>query len=653
MSKSPAASRSQDENSRILWLVSLATLIVAGFFVSGGHINVDEGLYHLMLRDFAATGGYALWNGYDEYPSAELALANTPIHQGQLVGSPPQLFAILAAPLYALLGYKALFLINASALVGALWLTVLLARRLFPGRPIGVAAGVIFALSTYAWDYAIAAMPHALSALCVLAAVYFMVRALDGLEHRNSLLCALAADLIAGFSAGIRLDAIFVLPALVVPFLFVIPWRPFHLLATLLGVLPGLAVTAALNLERFGHFNPFSYGPGNSGVLSLTPYLTVAGAGALALAGLWLVTRPRVQPVVRAHIRPLALGLAGLLLLALFVPPLAALGGRLFGGMFQLVVDLRIRDLGLEEPGLTRGPGGGMIYLGGLKKSLLQSCPYLVALAIPAWAMFSRPQHRPAIALLFLVPLTYVGVYGFFAWHGGQGLNLRYFLPILPFTSILTAYAVSELTKDLGFNLDRWSAVVGLVLLAAYALAVFPRPLDLSEQEAVYLSFPLLLSAVLLVLVLLHIAGVTSKLRALQGLTVLLLLAAMFWSRIVTFAYDLPKSYLTREVRVEFARAILPELEQDSLLFVTQADLFFDLFEHPRLRIATPAHDDFQDFEPLAHYHISAGRPVYVWLDPWLRSELEQRRIWPRIRSRSLLRNKHGELIEILSFQDP
>lgn len=652
MQQRPATKPSRDQKSRVLWLVSAATLIVAVFFVSGGHLNVDEGLYHLMLRDFATTGGYSLRTGYDEFPSPELTLSNTPSYQGQLVASAPQLYAVLAAPLYALLGYKALFLINALALIGTLWLTVGLARRLFPDKPIGDAAGVVFALSTYAWDYAFAAMPHALSALFVLAAVFFMIRALDRLEVWTSLLFALASGLIAGFSAGIRLDAIFVLPALVVPFLFVVPWRPGHALATLVGVLPGLAVTGALNQARFGDFNPFSYGPAASGALSLTPYLTVAAIGATVLAGAWLVTRPRIRPLVRANDRPIAVMVVALALCALFVPQISALGGRVLNGLFQLVVDLRVRDLGLEEPGLTRGPGGGMVYLDGLKKSLLQSCPYLVALAIPAWAMFRTPQHRPAIALLFLVPLTYLGVYGFFAWHGGQGLNLRYLLPILPFTSILTGFALHELTKDLDFNLDRWSAVVGLVLLAAYALAVFPRPLDLSEQEAVYLSFPLLLATTLLVLVLLHLSGVNAKHPVLPVLTVLVLCAAMFWSRIITFAYDLPKSYLTREVRVEFARALLPELKRDSLLFVTQADQFFELFEHPRVRIAIPARDDFQDFEPLALYHIAAGRPVYVWLDPWLRSELERHGIWPRIRARALLQNQHGELIEILGFKD-
>ena len=85
------------------------------------------------------------------------------------------------------------------------------------------------------------------------------------------------------------------------------------------------------------------------------------------------------------------------------------------------------------------GRGGGMVYFGALKKSILQGLPYLVILAIPIWTLIRDPRHRLAIAMLFQVPAGYIGFYSYFAWHGGISLNLRYFVPVLPFTSILTA----------------------------------------------------------------------------------------------------------------------------------------------------------------------------------------------------------------------
>lgn len=654
LSGSLTAVKSGEKHHSTLLLVSALTILAALAFTTGGHLNVDEGVYHLMVRDFAASGEFWLRNGYEEFPSAELAFPITPSHDGRLVSQYPLLYPILAAPLYALMGYKALFLINASALVGALWLTVWLARSLFPDKSIGAVAGVIFALSTYAWDYALAAMPHALSVLCVLAAVSFAVLALHRLEQRVSLLYALAAGLVVGLSVGIRLDTVFVLAALIAPFLFRVPWRPLHALAIVLGLLPGLFLMATLNEVRFNQFNPLSYGPGKAGnVASLLPYLALAAVGTSALAAIWFATRPRFQPLLRDNRRLLMWLLVALGGVVILVPQVSALTWRLLDGVFQLVVDFRVRDPGWQEPGLSRAPGGGMVYLGGLKKSLLQSCPYLVSLAIPAWMLWRGPRSRPAIAMLFLVPLSYIGVYGFFAWHGGQGLNLRYFLPTLPFLAILTAYAWRELTDGFTNQWDRWFAIVGLAILAVYAVVALPRRLELSEQETLYLSFPLVLSALLLGLVLLHIAGVSARIHALKKLTVLVLCAALFWPRIVTFAYDLPASYRKREVRAEFAQTLASAMAEDSLIFVSSAGPFFGLFEHPGVRIATPSRDDFEDFEAIARYHMAADRAVYAWLDPTMKADLERRGIWPRLRLRSLLHNDYGELVELLGFEEP
>ena len=286
--------RSQNGSTSALLLVSALTVLIAGFFVSDGHLNIDEGVYHLMVRDYVATGEFSLWTGYETFQTAELTWPAVVDRDGQLFSQYPQLYAILAAPLFALMGYKALFLINALASVGSLWLTVWLARFLFPERPIAASAGLIFVFASYSWDYAFASMPHALSVFCVVAAVALAVRAHSGLEDARSFLLVIAAGLIAGLSVGIRLDAIFVLPALVVPFLFRSPWRPLHALATVAGALPGLMVVAAINQDKFGSFNPFTYGRESAGnASSVLPYFTIAAFGAIVLIGVWALTRPR------------------------------------------------------------------------------------------------------------------------------------------------------------------------------------------------------------------------------------------------------------------------------------------------------------------------------------------------------------------------
>ena len=50
----------------------LVAVVIAAGFSLGGHLNLDEGIYQLMARDFTATGCPGLWNGYEEFPSREL-----------------------------------------------------------------------------------------------------------------------------------------------------------------------------------------------------------------------------------------------------------------------------------------------------------------------------------------------------------------------------------------------------------------------------------------------------------------------------------------------------------------------------------------------------------------------------------------------------
>ena len=131
------------------------------------------------------------------------------------------------------------------------------------------------------------------------------------------------------------------------------------------------------------------------------------------------------------------------------IPQVYTMLERLVAGAAQLLIDLRYRSLDISEPGMRRTPTGGIIYIGGLKKSLLQSCPYIAALVIPLAQALRRGRDAKAITLLLLLPACFIGVYSYFAWHGGLCLNLRYLVPTLPFAAILTAYAWKELTHTL------------------------------------------------------------------------------------------------------------------------------------------------------------------------------------------------------------
>jgi len=641
-----------DPKAAVLFSACLLAVVVAAGFSAGGHINLDEAIYHVMARDFLATGGPRLWNGYAEFPTRELTFPAVRVHDGQLVSQYPQLFAALAAPFYYLLGYDGLFVLNAVAFAGVVWLTFWLARRLFAAPGLALNACLILVFATYAWEYTQATLPHTLSMLWVLGSLCLAVSALKASDARRSLRLALAAGLLAGFGVGVRLDVIFVLPALVAPFFFLDPWKPRHGLAAVLGTMPGLAVMAALNHDKFGIASPFTYGLSEPGkAMSLGSYLALAAVGGLALLAVWLATRPRLRPLIAERRLAVSLVGTGLVALVLLAPHGWALVSRFADGLYQLLIDFRIRDLALGNGGLSRGASGSMIYMGGLKKSLLQSCPYLAALAVPLWAILRRPADRRAIAWLFMVPATYLSIYGYFAWHGGSGLNLRYFLPILPLTSILTAYAWNALATDLAPWVRRALPLVGSAVAALFVLVVLVPDRGIEALEPYLLTAPLLLGGLVFLSAAVALACRAGAARAGRNLFALTMIVAMVWAGMVAFAYDLPKSFQRRYYRDQFTQAVTPHIEPNSIVFTAPNGLLYGQLARGNVRVATPAYDDFHDLAALMRFHLDAARPVYLWLEPrshpWLQTALERHGLWSRLRYHPVFDHEWGRLIRI------
>ena len=149
----------------------------------------------MMVRDFAGFRDFALWNGYEEYPSAELTFPVLRTHDGRLVSQYPEVFTLLAQPFYRLMGYDGLFVMNALAFAAVVWLTFRLAARLFESRKLALNACLILVFASYAWEYSQATMPHALSALFVIGAVALTVAALAHPSAARSYWLAAASGL--------------------------------------------------------------------------------------------------------------------------------------------------------------------------------------------------------------------------------------------------------------------------------------------------------------------------------------------------------------------------------------------------------------------------------------------------------------------------
>ncbi len=586
------------------------------------HFSVDEGVYHMMARAMAQDGSLAVWNGYGETPSDELvyALLREDLRDGaapRLVPQYPAIYAFIAAPFYMIGGYKGLFWINLLAFFGTVWATAAIARRLYGDRSVALNAVLFLILGTFTWEYAQGAWPHSLSMFMVAAAVLAGLVALDRESPGQATVWAAVAGLVVGIGAGIRYDAILVAPALALPFLFGSPPRVRPLIGLAAGLVPGLLLLAITNEAKFGIFSPFTYGTDSSGADSVHGYISMVAAVGTAVALAWFATR---EPVCRHYAgRPLWIAAAGIVAVALImlVPQTRALSWRLMQGALELLVDLRFRP-DIDEWGVSRTPTGGLVYGQWLKKALLQNCPWLVLLGIPAAGWLRRRDGRTAI--LFLVIGAFITLYSYHRWHGGLSLNMRYFLPILPLAVILAADAWKTLSSGIPDGWRKTAVTLGLLTALPWSFLLLKDP-ELTV-EPVLLITPLAIAAALAAALILRTISAGRLRLAIGGAGLTLAAVGLAWAFSTAFAYDLLRSSASRAVNYRIGADVQTIVEPDAIVFSRYANRVSVLIDDG-IRLAFPRNDDFDDFRRLVDIHLAQGRPVYLAFNEEYRERLE------------------------------
>ena len=606
--------------TKLLFLVGFAHILISVFTIIPGYLSIDEITYHSMTKSFSESGGLEIWNGYRECPSPELETRNIFARNGRLVSSCPYLFPVLSTPFYRIWGYRGLFFINVIAFAGIVFFCYAIARKLFQDRNLALNSCFILIFATFSWEYSQAAWPHATATFFLMVAFYFFVCSFYAKTGRAAFLLALASGFITGFAMGIRLDSIFVLPCLIIPFLFLKPYRPLPALATCIGALPGLVILTATNYAKFGVLSPFSYGH-SMDASELKRFLPFAVAGILAIVVLWALTRrpviSRLHRYKRAAIITIIL-LAGVLAM---IPHVRNTVGNSLNGAYQLIVDLRVRDLDIKEGGLLRSEGGGMVYINGLKKSLLQSCPYLVVLLLPFLRIIRKDKESVQLTILFLVPVAFIGFYAYHnGWHGGLCMNLRYFIPILPFTSMLSVYAWREMSGTDTINLN-WRkmcsltpflfVILFLTTLNLFLILFFTTSTRVGAQEFPFLTLPLLLALLLTILLLARENFANLSRYIFPRVTLSIFFATIVWSSLVAFLYDCPRGRHLRQYHFNIANSAAQVVSKNSILFTYGHDEFSGLIERGQIRIAIPSTDNFHDFPTLIKYHLQNGHSVY------------------------------------------
>jgi len=611
------------------------------------HFTVDEGVYHMMARSMARDGSLAVWNGYAETPSDELVYALLRMDSRdpaapRLVPQYPSVYAFVAAPFYMIGGLKGLFWLNLLAFFGTVAATAAIARRLYGDSSLAFNAVLFLILGTFAWEYVQGIWPHSLSMFLVTASVLTGLVALDKKPAGQATAWAIVAGLIVGVAAGIRYDAILAAPAIALPFLFASPPRVRPVAGLAAGLIPGLLVLAITNDAKFGIFSPFTYGPNSQGGAdSVTGYIPVAAAGFTGVVFAWLATRAPVRKYYEGRVLWVVIAAIAVALAVALIPQTRLLAGRLIEGAWEIVVDLRARP-DIPEWGVSRTPTGGLAYGDWLKKALLQNCPWLVLLGIPAVGWLRR--RDPGSAVLFLVIGAFLTLYGYQRWHGGLGLNMRYFLPLLPLAAVLAAEGWRNLVVGIPPGWRRAAVMLGLFTVFIWI------PLISSDAtlavEPVLLNTPLIIAAALTVALVLRSLPIGRIRPALNVAGLGLSATALAWAFSVSFAYDLMRSSASRVVNFEIGTEIRRMVEPDAILFSRYANRVSLLIDDD-IRLAFPRNDEFADFRRLLDLHLAQNRPVYLAFNDEYWVQVETENLLAGLQTEDLYENGDVRLVRV------
>lgn len=562
---------------RIIAGLGLLLILATALFSIPGSLTWDSGTYHLMVKSLKETGSFFITNGYEEFSSPLLAVGQTLVSTDKIVSQYPEYYTLLSLPFYAAFGYRGLMVLNAVAFFGIGLLIYRMTRWFSSKKNLPIVATLIYAMATYAIEFTQSSYPHLTSTFLILASIWLLwggvfdneipASRIDTLLKKLEIRSFLSG-LLFGISIGVRLDSIFAGLALIIPLIAIKKLTFKNFGAFCIGILPPLLGLAFINMVKFGVFIPFSYGKSGSGFTgSLGHYLPIAMVCAILLA---VIALYRVYQVRLG--RKAILVVLTIIASAIVVLPQ---GRRLLFGVFQIIVDMRLRP-DIPEPALRRSIGGAVVYASWVKKALLESCPYFVLIIIPAVCRIVKGE-KGTQWLLWLVPFGYIGFYGYLAWHGSIGWNMRYLNPVLPFLAILTALETEKLWDTLLRNcVYFWIRNYFLWLLFLVILFFGQKTMEL--QEALFLNVSLMFAVVLLLLQGIDLWVYKKNSVKVRKILALVFVTCLVWSFALT-TMDYLHSSIVRNYFLNVARNFEPKIETNALIMTSVPDITWPLLD--------------------------------------------------------------------------
>ena len=444
-----------DRTGIVILSAIVAGLITLAATASAGLYNIDEVMYLLSAESLHNSGSWVVQNGRDAFTSDDLRVWLLVDGPHGLVSQYPVGASLAAAPLIGVFGQSSLIVLNILGGVGSLFITRVLARRLFGSADVANLTVVLFALCTFWAEFVVGHWPHSISIFFVLLSILLFLVALD--RARFAWHPAIWSGVFVGLGMFFRLEGILLLPA-ITALTILYGKRPLQILVGgAVGFVPMMILMGLSNLVRFGTFNPLSYGQTGGGT-DVANYLVPVIVILSCLAGLVIVRRLgefRHWGAVGIFVVTICIALA------LLVAPVQSGLLKIMNGIQAILIDATAIQDG-RPWAQNRLPDGTVLFWGLPKKALGQSLPWLGCLA--ALVGLAWNSRRRSILVVLVIFAAWSVPFIARSWHGGMGSNMRYFLPTLPLLAALSAWLILELGKRLQKN------DLQMVLVAAVAV---------------------------------------------------------------------------------------------------------------------------------------------------------------------------------------
>lgn len=445
-----------------------AVFVIGAFLAPPTPFIIDGGVYYDMARAISDEGSLAIARNGGVEGAPPLTKYLTHGFNGAVYPQYPSGYALLAAPFYKAFGMRGLMLMNALGALASLWLTFNIALRLF-GRRTALWSVGILAAATFMPTYVFGVWPHMTALAFWLGAIWMALLGVKETNTNKANRLFLISGLLIGAGLNIRIDVFLVAPVLFLWLrLFAKPSDKIAPFFVLLGMTPGLFLSAYLNHIKFGVFAPFSYGY-DSGAGSINRYLPVIVAGGAFVIASWAVNLPAAAMNAAKHFG-VKYCLAALSVIAVvFALTFGDFLWNALFGVYVLVINLQEHDA-YHQVGVERNEFGQLLFWGYPKKALIQSLPFLPLLLAPIYWFF-RGKRLVEFSLCLLAIAAPISFYALNQWHGGGSYNMRYFIPALPFIAILSAWTLSKLVGACGGMGRQQFLLIGFFTVALYLVS--------------------------------------------------------------------------------------------------------------------------------------------------------------------------------------